>query len=634
MSRLSFFALIVLLVALCGSHAGSPNALCQAVPDPGADDSDASNPQSAIRNPQSDVSDAQDLIFLGPLRPLLIRVHVTIYGKPFREVWQENAARVFADGDRDGDGVVPLAPREQGTGEREQGTGETAKGEGDEGKSGGGESASDQGQSTDVASAASENPEPKTQKPVTSELDALAAAVAADLSQDVARTRDALVQLANEHAGKLTCQDVTRYLERVSPPFAAIEVPGRAVAGQALFPLLDTDGDQQLTAEELAAAEVRLRRQDFDDDELITKRELAVAPYAAELSAADSTALPGAGRIVLVAPGTDGAVVRGLLLKRYDRDGDGSLLATPSDGQTAEVTLADDQLAALDADGDGRLDGAELAEFANRAPAVELAVRLGEAPRRVSRRRDDDTAKPGPADAIVKVLPGEAYRVSLADADIELRRNNRNPAKSQQEQELQLSQFDADANGYLDEKEAANVPNLAGAFAAVDRDGNGKIFGDEFNAYAERLAQAAACRLLLEVADDGQDLFRLLDTRLDNRLTARELRGAAGVLAAHDTNGDGRLNGREVPLRMELEVSRNTPSRAQAAAARPVRSTGAANRSTTSKRGPAWFQKLDRNDDGDVSRREFPGPADVFDRLDADHDGLIDADEAEAETRR
>ncbi|HEV3004107.1 MAG TPA: hypothetical protein VGX78_06570, partial [Pirellulales bacterium] len=334
MSRLSFFVLILLLVALACSQAGSPNALCQAVPadvSPAADDSDASNPQSAIRNPQSDInpqSDAQDLIFLGPLRPLLIRVHVTIYGKPFREVWQENAARVFADGDRDGDGVVPLATPTV-LPDRGQGTGETGNGKGEEEKSGGGESANDQGQTSSDASAASEKPESKTQKPATSEIDALAAAVAADLGQDVARTRDALVQLANEHAGKLTCQDVTRYLERVSPPFAAIEVPGRAVAGQALFPLLDTDGDQQLTAEELAAAEVRLRRQDFDDDELITKRELAVAPYAAELSAANSTALPGAGRIVLVAPGTDGAVVCGLLLKRYDRDGDGSLLARP-----------------------------------------------------------------------------------------------------------------------------------------------------------------------------------------------------------------------------------------------------------------------------------------------------------------
>jgi hypothetical protein len=37
---------------------------------------------------------------------------------------------------------------------------------------------------------------------------------------------------------------------------------------------------------------------------------------------------------------------------------------------------------------------------------------------------------------------------------------------------------------------------------------------------------------------------------------------------------------------------------------------------------------MDRNRDGDVSRREFLGPRDQFDRLDRDNDGLIDPDEA------
>ena len=44
--------------------------------------------------------------------------------------------------------------------------------------------------------------------------------------------------------------------------------------------------------------------------------------------------------------------------------------------------------------------------------------------------------------------------------------------------------------------------------------------------------------------------------------------------------------------------------------------------------GPTWFQKMDRNHDGDVSSREFLGPRDEFHRLDADGDGLIDATEA------
>ena len=39
---------------------------------------------------------------------------------------------------------------------------------------------------------------------------------------------------------------------------------------------------------------------------------------------------------------------------------------------------------------------------------------------------------------------------------------------------------------------------------------------------------------------------------------------------------------------------------------------------------------MDRNHDGDVSRREFLGPRDQFDRLDRDNDGLIDPDEGSA----
>jgi hypothetical protein len=37
---------------------------------------------------------------------------------------------------------------------------------------------------------------------------------------------------------------------------------------------------------------------------------------------------------------------------------------------------------------------------------------------------------------------------------------------------------------------------------------------------------------------------------------------------------------------------------------------------------------MDRNGDGDLSRAEFLGPADVFAKLDADADGLVSAEEA------
>ena len=47
-----------------------------------------------------------------------------------------------------------------------------------------------------------------------------------------------------------------------------------------------------------------------------------------------------------------------------------------------------------------------------------------------------------------------------------------------------------------------------------------------------------------------------------------------------------------------------------------------------SPRGPAWFQKMDRNGDGYVSHREFLGPLENLRLLDRDGDGLLSPDEA------
>ena len=45
--------------------------------------------------------------------------------------------------------------------------------------------------------------------------------------------------------------------------------------------------------------------------------------------------------------------------------------------------------------------------------------------------------------------------------------------------------------------------------------------------------------------------------------------------------------------------------------------------------GPEWFRRMDRNQDGDVSVREFLGTSTQFAALDTDQDGLMSASEAE-----
>jgi hypothetical protein len=75
--------------------------------------------------------------------------------------------------------------------------------------------------------------------------------------------------------------------------------------------------------------------------------------------------------------------------------------------------------------------------------------------------------------------------------------------------------------------------------------------------------------------------------------------------------------------------------RGQVAHQNSVPPNGAQRRSAPAPaRGPLWFRMMDRNGDGYVSRREFLGSKEEFDRIDTNHDGLISPEEAEAATKK
>jgi Ca2+-binding EF-hand superfamily protein len=199
----------------------------------------------------------------------------------------------------------------------------------------------------------------------------------------------------------------------------------------------------------------------------------------------------------------------------------------------------------------------------------------------------------------------------------------------------QFKAADVNKNGYLEGKELAAFSGAGSPFAGltevIDRDGDGKLYLKELILFTDRQVEAARFRLVMATADHARAIFGILDLDRDRRLGAREVMRTVDRVMSWDADGDSRVSADEIPYHFQVDIVRGgLPGLIGESGAGPTRRSISGNRAGDGAAGPVWFQKMDRNHDGDVSRREFLGPRDQFDRLDRDDDGLIDADEARA----
>jgi Ca2+-binding EF-hand superfamily protein len=201
--------------------------------------------------------------------------------------------------------------------------------------------------------------------------------------------------------------------------------------------------------------------------------------------------------------------------------------------------------------------------------------------------------------------------------------------------------IDGDRNQYLDETEFAGIlgamqqSGANGDFATVDQNSDKMVTRDELFSFVERDLMAAASRIEVTVKQDGKTLFSLLDANQDRRLSAREIKSGSSILQKYDLNGDGSFAetelGTEYVLTLGLgrsELRRNSGMMTMQTMA--MNSGDAVLPGLEGLDGPEWFRRMDRNQDGDVSVREFLGTSTQFAALDTDQDGLMSASEAEA----
>lgn len=392
-----------------------------------------------------------------------------------------------------------------------------------------------------------------------------------------------------------------------------------------LVALLDLNSDLAVSESELLSATRTLRFRDLDDDETFALTELM--PYRDPLSQ-DAAVRPEVLSLPFLHVGDERSVAdtAARLLLRYGRDGVLPAATLRLSGAAAEGHLSDDGLRAF-----------------LRAPAFHLVLKF-----RLSDKANlsDVEAFPAPgADTFCQVEKVGRGRLMLKLDGMRMQlvargggANDRMMSKGYIGQEFSMA--DADRSQELSADEFSGLSaSLARAganleFAAVDQDNSGGLSRKELFRSLDSEQAVVSGRVEMTVEQSGRTLFSLLDVNRDRRLTRREIRAGQSVLRQFDVNADGLFSELELGTEYSLSIGLGRSEYRRASADMAMNAAmmpGAADAvlpGTDNLAGPLWFRRMDRNQDGDVSPREFPGTAVQFQQLDTDADGLISSTEA------
>lgn len=517
--------------------------------------------------------DAQDLVLFLDSRPYLIRLHLQIEGRSFRDKWEETIEHLFRYVDANGDGE--LAEQELAL-------------------------APSKTQWVQIVNGKSIEPDSPPEL--------------ADLTGDAKQK-------------KVNRTQFLRYYQNSGASALEIEWGQRGdgpdALSDALFRHLDKDKDGSLSRAELLAAPAVLHPLDTNGDELIQGQELNPPgggfPFFTFRSATEKQPSPLSFPFVILPLDGKAEAMAAEMLERYDHNKDRQL-------SRKEWPLDKVAFDKLDANRDDKLTAEELANWRKLTPDLELIVPLGAGESKEIRILPAADGQPNRLTAMLPPSRDGAMRIPFAANQLELVRDS---TLAKLRRQL-LKQFDAlaGADGVLNEKKIYQPPfTFVALLRLADRNNDNRLTRKELLEYLSVQEKFLFRTSYLTVVDRGSSLFEFIDADHDRNLSPRELRTAWKRLSVWDAEKSGRIARRQVPHQFQF-ILYYGQSRAGLAGDRPGTVDGTSLFRDRS-RGPLWFRKMDRNGDGDVSQAEFLGTIEQFRRIDADGDGLIDVTEAE-----
>lgn len=559
-------------------------------PDPRAAIALGSEPHAEIR-----IADAQEIVVFAPHRPVRIQLGVQYEGKPIAGMWRDRLQKAFNYFDRDKDGTL---------------------------------------NGFEVQNIFSDT--------------GIVMMLQNGFYQPTPQDRPTLDKLDTDGDRTVSFNEFVAYYRsstahvfRPQPPMD--ENPYNATSTEALFKLMDANGDSKLTKDEVKAIEKFVATKDADEDECLSMSELlpnlndqrfqgrarVIQPngilYPLPANTASKT-------VVTYEPGRIPGTLTQQIIKRYDKDGDFELARV-------ECGFDEPTFARLDKDGNGKLDGEELDEW--RTGPADLVVSLSLAPKAtdckaklITDRKDlaarGFTAKQVESGRIIVRTgrqPIEFWAIAALTGDY------RQPALKQQYQ--YLFQQAAGGKDHILEKDltgpnAVQFQFLRTFFDAADANGDGKLTNIEFDAFFDLQDSFRNVALAIAPAVQTPTLFQLLDENRDGRLSVRELRTAWDRLIALEPGTSEVVTKDAIQPSVSLRLTRGMDRYNVNQFQLDVNFQNPNQTVPVPQKGPLWFRRMDRNGDGDISRSEFLGTKVEFDAIDSDHDDLIGLNEAEA----